>query len=172
MTRIRVAKYTCVLGPHTGDGLLLVRHRHIAKKNWSQMTRSSEERTGTSTEPGDADADAPLIYCTPSESIGRSLLTLQASVPPSPHHCVKDSLCKTSDRLIRVLVEDCQWVVHWLCPFVARGSHMVRGVPCGKEEVDFHRFGAKLKFSISYCTTLFTLRLHVKKIQPRRVFSQ
>ena len=119
------------------------------KKNWSQMTRSSEERTGTSTEPGDADADAPLIYCTPSESIGRSLLTLQASVPPFPHHCVKDSLCKTSDRLIRVLVEDCQWVVHWLCPFVARGSHMVRGVPCGKEEVDFHRFGAKLKF-ISY----------------------
>jgi len=27
---------------------------------------------------------------------------------------------------------------------------MARGVPCGKEEVDFHRFGAKLKFLISY----------------------
>ena len=27
---------------------------------------------------------------------------------------------------------------------------MVRGVPCGKEEVDFHHFGAKLKFLISY----------------------
>ena len=47
---------------------------------------------------------------------------------------------------------------------------MARGVPCGKEEVNFHRCGAKLKFLISY--DLFTLRRRGKKIQPRRAFKK
>ena len=47
---------------------------------------------------------------------------------------------------------------------------MARGVPCGKEEVNFHRSGAKLNFLISY--DLFTLRRRGKKIQPRRVFKK
>ena len=47
---------------------------------------------------------------------------------------------------------------------------MARGVPCGKEEVDFHRSGVKLKFPISY--DWFTLRRRGKKIQPRRVFKK
>ena len=32
----------------------------------------------------------------------------------------------------------------------ARCQSMARRVPCGKEEADFHPFGAKLKFLISY----------------------
>ena len=47
---------------------------------------------------------------------------------------------------------------------------MARGIPCGKEELEFHRSGAKLKFFISY--DLFTLRRRGKKIQPRRVFKK
>src|SRR6266581_7016781 len=44
---------------------------------------------------------------------------------------------------------------------------MVRGVPSGKEEVDFHRSDAKLKFLISY-----DLFARGEKIQPRCVFKK
>ena len=39
------------------------------------------------------------------------------------------------------------WIARDLCMAC---QAMARGVPCGNEEVDFHRFGAKLKFPISY----------------------
>ena len=47
---------------------------------------------------------------------------------------------------------------------------MARGVPCGKEQFDFYRSGAKLKFLISY--DWFMLRRRGKKMQPRRGFKK